>query len=97
MKTQISRLSPHQNGKVFGVLTALMPLIFAIPMAVMFSFLPAGVDANGDPVRQPSALFFAFLPIVYLVTGYLMTAAGCALYNMMFKHLGGIEYESRDQ
>jgi ABC-type Na+ efflux pump permease subunit len=97
MKTQISRLSPHQNGKVFGVLTALMSLIFVIPMAVLFSFLPAGVDANGDPVSQPSALFFAFLPIVYLVTGYLMTAAGCALYNMMFKHLGGIEYESRDQ
>lgn len=96
MKTQISRLSPHQNGKVFGVLTALVSLLFVIPMAVIVSFVPAGVDAHGDPVSQPSALVFLFFPIIYLVMGYIMTVVGCALYNLMFKYLGGIEYESHN-
>ncbi|MDO9467828.1 MAG: hypothetical protein Q7J36_11045 [Thiobacillus sp.] len=97
MKIQISRLSPHQNGKVFGVLSALVSLVFVIPMALVFSFMPPGVDANGNVVNQPSAAFFLVFPIVYLVMGYIMTVAGCALYNLMFKYLGGIEYESRDQ
>lgn len=96
MKTQISRLSPHQNGKVFGVLTALVSLLFVVPMAVMFSFTPAGVDAHGDPVSQPSALFFLLFPLAYLVMGYIMTAVGCALYNLMFRYIGGIEYESHN-
>ena len=97
MKTQIARLSPHQNAKVFGVLTALGSLIFVIPMAILVSFIPPGVDAAGNVVNQPSPLFFLLLPIAYLLMGYIMTAVGCALYNGMYKYLGGIEYESRDQ
>mgnify|MGYP001766157488 CR=1 FL=1 len=97
MKVQISRLSPHQNGKVFGVLTALGSLVFVVPMALLASFVPPGVDTGGNPVSQPSAAFFLIFPVVYLVMGYLMTALGCALYNLMFRYLGGIEYESRDR
>lgn len=97
MKVQILRLSPHQNAKVFGVLMALSSLLFVVPMALMFSFIPPGVDSHGNLVTQPSAAIFLIFPITYLVLGYIMTAVGCALYNFMFKYLGGIEYESRDQ
>ncbi|MDO9009925.1 MAG: hypothetical protein Q7U80_17040 [Thiobacillus sp.] len=97
MKTQSARLSPHQNAKVFGVLTALGSLVFVIPMALLVSFIPPGDDAAGNAVDQPSPLFFRFLPIAYLLRGYIMTVVGCALYNWMYKYLGGIEYESRDQ
>lgn len=31
VKTQITRLSPHQNGKVFGVLMAFVSLVFFLP------------------------------------------------------------------
>jgi len=37
-------------------------------------------------------MVFAF-PIIYLVMGYLSVAVGCWLYNVMFKHIGGIEFE----
>lgn len=97
MKTQIQRLSPHQNAKVFGVLMAISSLLFLIPMMLIMSFAAPVVDAEGNPVAQPSVGFFLFLPIVYLIFGYLMTAVGCAIYNFMFKYLGGIEYESRIQ
>lgn len=31
MKKQIKRMSPHQNGKVFGVLMAIASLVFVVP------------------------------------------------------------------
>ena len=97
MKKQITRLSPHQNAKVFGILMAISSLIFVVPMSLMFSFMPSGIDAHGNPFTPPSAALFLIFPIAYLVLGYLMTAIGCVFYNFMFKFIGGIEYESSDQ
>lgn len=97
MKVQISRLSPHQNAKVFAILMAFGSLLFIVPMALMTTFIAPGVDAHGNPVDPPSIAFFMAFPFIYLVVGYLMTVVGCTLYNVMFKYLGGIEYEARDE
>ncbi len=96
MKVQIARLSPHQNAKVFAVLTALSSLIFAIPMFVVFLMLPE-VNAAGKPTNAPSPAMAFLFPFLYLVMGYVMTVLGCWFYNFMFKYLGGIEYETREQ
>lgn len=96
MKNQIARLSPHQNGKVFAVLMAFSSLLFVVPMAIAFSFIPAGVGTNGNPFPQPPVAMFLLLPILYLIMGYIMVAVGCAFYNFMFKFIGGIEYESKN-
>ena len=37
MKQQVSRLSPHQNGKVFGVLFAVLSLIVVVPVFLLAS------------------------------------------------------------
>lgn len=97
MKKQIYQLSASQNGKVFGVLMALSSLVFVVPMAIIFSFMPSGVDRNGHPMDGPPILIFLLLPVFYLVFGYLMIAIGCKFYNFMFKYIGGIEYEARDE
>jgi len=89
MKQQVSRFSPHQNGKVFGVLMGLGSLVFILPFtALMMAFTPAGAGA------QPVAMFL-MMPVFYLIFGYLSVLVGCALYNFMFKYLGGIEYEAK--
>ena len=88
MKQQVARLSPHQNGKVFGVLTAIGSLVFVIPFFLIFSVTGG---ANGGP---PASMFL-LMPVMYLVFGYLAVAVGCLLYNFMFKYLGGIEYEAQ--
>ena len=87
MKQQVARLSPHQNGKVFGVLTAIVSLIFLVPFMLFFAAVsPAGAG------NSPPLLMFLAMPVIYLVFGYVSTAIGCLLYNFMFKYLGGIEY-----
>ena len=88
MKQQISRLSPHQNGKVFAVLMTVTSLIFLVPMFLIASaFMPEG---KGMPV-----LMMVLLPAIYLVVGYLGTALACAIYNLVAKVIGGIEFEAR--
>jgi hypothetical protein len=91
MKLQVSRLSPHQNGKVFGVLMAVVCLVFLVPVLLMVT----SVAPPGN--RGPMLIMFFFMPLVYLVFGYLMTVVGCALYNFMFKYVGGIEYEAKSE
>lgn len=86
MKQQIARLSPHQNGKVFAILALVSSLVFMVPMMV-FAFASAPAEA------RPPLLFMLGMPVLYLVMGYLSVAIGCALYNFLYKHIGGIEYE----
>lgn len=96
MKKQIRRLSPHQNGKVFGVLMAVASLVFVVPMFLIMLFVTPDVDQHGNPVTFPMFLIILF-PILYLVFGYLATAIGSALYNLLFRFIGGFEFEVKDE
>ncbi len=88
MKQQITRLSPHQNGKVFAVLMAVGSLVFLIPFFLFFTtVMPAGQ-------RPPVLMMMIVMPVMYLVIGYVSVAVGCLLYNALFKFIGGIEFET---
>ena len=95
MKTQIKRLSPHQNGKIFGIVMALSSLVLVIPMTVLLFMVPPHLNPQGQP-GGPRWFIFLLLPIIYLISGYIMTAIGCVIYNYLFKYFGGIEYEVRE-
>jgi ABC-type Na+ efflux pump permease subunit len=92
MKKQIRRVSPHQNGKVLGILMAISSLVFVIPMFIIVLFVTPAVDQHGNPVTFPKFMLFLF-PVMYLVLGYLMTAIGSVIYNFLFRFIGGFEYE----
>jgi hypothetical protein len=96
LKKQIKRLSPHQNGKVFGVLMAVSSLILFLPMSLMMSVMGPQVDRFGNEVVFPTSLFL-LMPLFYLVFGYISVAIGCAIYNFLFKYIGGIEFESVEE
>jgi len=96
MKKQIRRMSPHQNGKVAGILMAVGSLVFVVPMLAIMMFTTPEVDQHGNPVTFPKFLFILF-PILYLVIGYLMTVIGCAIYNFFFRYIGGFEFEVQDE
>jgi hypothetical protein len=88
MKQQIARFSPHQNGKVFAVLCLVSSLVFMVPM-MLIAF------ASAPPQARPPTLFMLGMPVLYLVVGYISVAIGCAVYNLLYKYIGGIEFESR--
>lgn len=97
MKVEISRFSPHQNAKVFAVLMAVASLVFAVPMFLAFLAIPDGVDARGNSVHPPPAFIALLFPIAYLILGYVSVRVGCWFYNVMFKYVGGIEYETHEK
>jgi hypothetical protein len=88
MKTRVQRLSPHQNGKVFAVMSAVGSLVFVVPFMLIAGAM-APKDAN-FPVFV--ALLF---PLFYLVFGYVFVVAGCWLYNLLARFTGGIEFEAQ--
>lgn len=88
MKRQVTRFTPHQNGKVFGILMALGSLVFLIPIFLIFSVV------GSRPPNGPPPFMFLLFPIMYLIFGYLSIAVGCLLYNFMYRYIGGLEYES---
>ena len=96
MKKQISRISLHQNGKVFGILMAVSSLIFFVPFFAIAMFIGPDVDQHGNPITFPKFMFILF-PILYLVFGYLMTVIGSAIYNFFFRYIGGFEFEVKDE
>jgi hypothetical protein len=89
MKHQISRLSPHQNAKVFAVLMTVASLVFLVPIMLLSSAFSPG---RGVPI-----MMVVVLPLFYLVIGYVMTVVGCWFYNVMFQFVGGIEFESKNE
>ncbi len=86
MVKQIERFSPHQNAKVMAILMAIGSLVFLLPF-MLFASMAAPRGAGF------SMSMMLLLPVFYLVIGYLGVAAGCWLYNTMFRYIGGIEYE----
>lgn len=92
MKKQILKLSPHQNGKVAGILVAvtMLPMFFCMIIPMML-FAPK-VDSAGNPIDFPFILFL-LMPIFYLVFTYLFVALGCWIYNKLYRFVGGFEFE----
>lgn len=95
MKTQIKRLSPHQNGKVMGVLMSVSSLLFLMPMFLFMTLSIPYAEPHGGTVFFPSFMFL-IMPLFYLVLGYLFVAVGCLIYNFFVKYIGGIEFELED-
>jgi hypothetical protein len=93
MKKQITRLSPHQNGKVFGIMMATSSVPIMLLSVIIFElFAPTGMTQSGAKSFPPLFIFIVF-PFAYLIIGYIFVGIGCLIYNMLFNYIGGFEFE----
>ena len=83
MSQTISRISPVQAGKLFGVMYLILGALF-----MPFFLLPAVFSEQSSPFGLGFAIA---LPFLYGVMGFLGTAFFCWLYNVLARRLGGIE------
>lgn len=93
MRKQISRLSPHQNAKVMAVLMTIGMAVMMLPMMLVTFFAVPATDPDGNPVNLPYVAFVA-MPLGYLVFSYLFMVVGCWLYNLMYRVIGGFEFDT---
>lgn len=90
MRRRIRRFGIFQTAKVVAVMYALLGLLFAPILILVGMFSP-----ESDGMRLGWAMALA-MPIVYGCLGFVMTAIGCAIYNVLGGITGGIELEFDD-
>jgi len=88
MKKQLTYIAPARAGIVLGALYGFIGLIIA-PFALLVALFAK--DASGSHV-----LFSVSLPVLYGFAGFIGGIIMAALYNLIAKWAGGLEFEVRD-
>ncbi len=82
MKKQIVNVSVLQSSKVMAVLY----LVLSLP-AVLIMMIPAMISGEGF-----SILMLVLAPIFYTIFGFIFTALGAWIYNLVASRIGGFEF-----
>jgi hypothetical protein len=83
---EIKSFGVFQNAKFAAVMYLVISAVIVIPLTfIMMAF--AGDRAN------PFGLLALLLPILYAIIGFIFTAIGCWVYNLIASMVGGIEVE----
>lgn len=84
---RIKKIGVLQTAKVASLIYFLITAIFMIPIGIISSFFSGGTFLN-LPIGKT---FFFFMPFVYGIMVFIITAIGCVVYNLIAKWTGGIE------
>jgi len=93
MKKQLTHIAPLRAGIVLGILYGIMSLII-VPF-----FLLAAVFGSKSGSPAPAIMgvgFVIVLPVIYAVVGFIGGIIAAAVYNLVAKWTGGLEFEVRD-
>ena len=92
MKKQLTRVAPLRAGIVLGVLYGFLGLLFT-----PFILLMAAFGCKTGAFAAVGGVFLAILfPVLYAVMGFICGVISAALYNLIAKWTGGLEFEVRD-
>ena len=93
MKKQLTHIAPLRAGIVLGVVYGLLGLVF-LPV---FLFL-AAINSNSGAHSAvfPSMLVGVLFPVIYAVAGFVGGVLAAAIYNLVAKWTGGLEFEVKD-
>ena len=101
MKRRLTHIAPLPVGKIFGILYAFFGLIF-IPFFAVAGL--TGLFAEGGNASAAGAglvvggmvAMAVILPIMYGVMGFVGGVICAAMYNLIARWVGGIEFEVED-
>ena len=95
MKYNLKRVGVLKAALIGGIMYALMALLF-VPIFLFFAMVAGPM--MGEPVPTgaewlmgPSMMLLA--PLIYGVIGFIGTAIGAAVYNLIAMMTGGLELE----
>ena len=92
MKKQLSHIAPLRAGVVTGVASITFMLICGLFVLI--------ITLLGVHISVPTGFFllidFLFGPVFYAIAGFIGGLIGAAIYNLVAKWSGGLEFEFRD-
>lgn len=93
MKKQLTHISPLRAGIVLAVLYGLFGLIF-VPFFLLAAVI--GSRSSGGPAAFGGAFFIILFPVIYAAGGFVGGIITAAVYNLVARWTGGLEFEVRD-
>jgi len=93
MKKQLTHISPLRAGFVLGVLYGLLGLLF-IPFFLLAAVF--GTKSGGTPAAFGGVFLAVLFPVFYAVGGFIGGIIAAAIYNVVAKWTGGLEFEVQD-
>jgi hypothetical protein len=87
-KRRLTRIAPLKAGIVLGIFYGIAGLI-AAPLLLLAAF--AGREGVGGGIALA-----VMIPIIYAVGGFVGGIIAAALYNLVVKWTGGLEFEVSD-
>jgi hypothetical protein len=88
MKKRIARISVLQSSKIATALYALMGFIYTLIGIPMIIF--------GDGKLKTMGIIYTLMPIPMAILGFIFFVVFAAIYNVLAKWLGGVEFEVTD-
>ena len=88
MTKQIIRISILQSSKVMTAMYVLLGFIYAFIGVPMIIF--------GSPKLRILGTIYSLMPIVMGVLGFIFFVIFTAIYNVLAKWLGGVEFEIKN-
>ncbi len=85
----IKKIAPLQLGKMLAVLYGLLSLIF-VPIIIIGTLF----QKDSNPAK---IIFFIFVPLLYMLFGFIGGIIMAALYNLCAKFVGGIKIALEDE
>ncbi len=92
MKKRLTRIGPLKAGIVLSILYGVLGLLLA-PFMLLMAMLGKGAGAKGAVV---GVVFAIFIPVLYAVIGFVGGVICAAVYNLIAKWTGGLEFEIAD-
>jgi hypothetical protein len=93
MKKQLTYVAPLKAGIVLAVLYFVGGLIGAV-IALPFLLIARAAPEASVAALSPAWLFV--MPVGYGILGFIVGLIAAALYNLVAKFTGGIEFELKD-
>ena len=90
MKKQVVHVSVLQSAKVMAVLY----LVLSIPMVAIVA-IPALLSGDGMAIGM-SVGMLVLMPVLYTVLGFIFTAIGAWVYNLVAARIGGFEFTTTE-
>jgi hypothetical protein len=83
MKSQLLHISVFQSAKVMAVLY----FVISIPLVLIMAIPTLLMNRPG-----PGLFMLILMPILYLILGFLFSAFGAWVYNLVAARIGGFEF-----
>ncbi len=96
---RIKKINVWQTAKVFAVIYLLIAFVTVVPALLFMSTIMGSLMSDSSfmfPFHL-SGIFILFVPFIYAVAVFIVTAISCAIYNLVAGWTGGIEVELEQQ